>query len=51
MRFNLIYGEGARLQLGFSNFATSLQGVQIGLLNINAARAPVFFLPLVNVGW
>jgi hypothetical protein len=44
-------GEGARLQLGLSNFATSLKGVQIGLFNINAARTPLFFLPVINVGW
>jgi hypothetical protein len=51
MGFANAAGEGARVQLGISNFAKSLKGVQIGLININEARSPLLVMPLVNVGW
>jgi hypothetical protein len=44
-------GDGARVQLGFHNFAKSLKGVQIGIININEARSPLLVMPVVNVGW
>lgn len=36
------------LQVGLVNFAGTLNGVQIGVLNFNAAQVT---LPVINIGW
>jgi hypothetical protein len=35
-------------QLGFVNFTGHLEGLQIGLININGGKDPFYILPIVN---
>jgi hypothetical protein len=45
---NVVRGEMSGLQIGLVNFADNLNGVQIGVLNFNAAQVT---LPVINIGW
>ena len=48
---NVINGKGRSLQIGLINSANDLEGVQLGLLNLNLSGGPLAFFPLINVGW
>lgn len=46
--FNSAGKKMAGVQVGFYNVAGTLDGLQIGLLNFNNAKKPMYFLPVVN---
>lgn len=46
--YNSAGGKMAGVQVGFYNVAGSLNGLQLGVLNFNNSKKPMYFLPIVN---
>jgi hypothetical protein len=48
---NVVNGTQGGLQIGVINVAKNLNGVQIGLININASSDTVSFMPILNMAF
>lgn len=46
--FNSAEKKMSGVQIGFYNVAGTLDGLQLGLLNFNNAKKPLYFLPVFN---